>query len=416
MANVYYKLNNQYKHLSYADIDAAAANHKHSISNIATLNFKNNGMLGYNIFNTFDNDHQNGLLYVPYTNSDKIYNKLISNDILTHNLVPWYNLNKHFEQQIGASLTDSIQLNSDLNVLYEYKYIYNIKSVFEITNINEYFIYYYPLALTLSNIDTNITISFNINTNNIGSITFNTNNIVINEENIIIPNIFQNMGLYYNTNNQILGICFFSDENITEQIKISNIKILTNKDIYVSQKYEDYFDISDVPKLEHSGSLGSLKQYNDVKTNDMVKSYYRSYKFHNALTWGQTITIPPCIIPGFCSNNSYNIGYFLLYWPHEIDPHITTKYNTYDDYISLSGNIDIWIPGANPADQYKPLQKGNTNSNQAFNYHILTMAKTTLGIQIYFLTIPTTNISYMCPIQLIANNGLTVTIIPKPED
>lgn len=402
MANVYYKSGNQYKHLDYKYIDAAAAHHKHNTSDIAMLNFKNNGALGQNIFDTFDANNQNGLLYVPQNNSNKVYNKLLSNHMLSNNITPWYNSNKIFQQSISQN-TETL-INSDLYVLYEYKLIYNVKFINNST-IENSIIYHYPLIITPFSNDTNISISFKINNEDEGKISFNINNIAINEENSDIPKMFSDMGLYYNTNNQILGLCFAADKNIIQQITINNIKILTDTTITVSQKYEDYFDTSDVPMLEYTGSLGSLKNYTGVKTNDAVKSYYRSHKFYNLLTENQTVIIPPCIIPGFCDSSDYNYASFFLYWPYEIDDNI--NYNN----IKLQGNIKIHIPGALLETRYSSLQQGTSisSTDNELNYQIISAMPGILNFCIYFRSNLSQNISLMCPVQLITDNsGLTI--------
>lgn len=424
MANVYFKNNNQYYQLSYTDIDAAALYHKHDISDLGIMNFRNNGCTGQNILNNYDTEHANLLFYVPQINSDIVYAKRIPNDIIdNYDTTIYYNNNKTYNLTITN--TDPVLIDSDQTTCYEYMDINNIITEQFTTLTSNYYYYYYPININYINNDFNIldiiTITFETNlpisdNEHIFSITFHPiiNNSKIEKyyiDKTLYPKISYtniiNLGLIYKAN-IIEGFCIICKEKLENQCDIKNlyIQINTNKSLSIQQNYIDYYDLSNggIPPLESSGSLGIIDRtkpgYNWQTINDVIR-YYRSYKFKNLLTWGQKIPIAKCIIPGYCNNTNYKQGYFILHIPYEFDIGIRPEHISlvnYEDDQDIKGYI--WGGGgAIVAANGKILTKSNTPVQDKIAYNIQTIAPGMIGINMYWYTAPTSNISYLLPLK-----------------
>ena len=451
MANVYYKHIDKntnissYQQLTFRDIGAAAQNHKHSVSELGIMNFRNNGCTGQNILENFDTFHKDLLFYVPQQYSKKVYAKRLPADILdAYDTVPVCNFNKNYSIENITGTT--VAINPTWTIGQEY---YDIDKVVVEESINlktSYFYYFYPLIINYQTLNQNnqITINFKINNNeNNYSINFkpitNIDGDPVNIEDIYCYKVIEtsypdnnmvNIGLVCNSKNTIDGLCFIYQQDINVQLNISDINITTNATINISQNYIDYYDVSaeGIPDIETSGSLGPMEpsvrvNYNRQNVADMIR-YYRSYKFNNLLTWGQCHIIRSCIISGYCNSTTYNKGYFMLYLPLEFDEGITTSHITlygyakdvYPNGVKPSDNTDmhkcdIWGGGAYAGGaNNKPLNKAATNNSNYINYQIIALSHGRIGIDMYFPTVPTNYISFMYPLKFVANNGLTIQI------
>ena len=448
MANVYYKTNDQYRQLTYYDIGAAAQNHTHFMSDIGMLNFKNNGCMGQHVLENIDNNYHNLLYYVPEINSNTVYAKRISNDKTVYNTVPWCNINqtKTFAITPTANFTTAVgqDINSNLTTFYEYQGINSIITM-SLNDLSNYYCYYYPLNIKC-NTTTNIEISFKTNLENNDDIykivcVFNENTSKFSIIAQTIPAstlIIKTLGIIQYKSNQIIGICIILTQQNIKQIELSDLKIKTDQIISVSQNYNDYYDISQIAPIENSGSLGEPinDEYNRTES-DMLR-YYRSYKFFNLLTWEQSITIPQCLIPGYTVQSTQNSqaifkhGYFHLHWPYEIDTEVLDTHtgSSYNDIITLEviqANVigfdnqyhthagEIWALGTYAANNLT-LIPGTTNTSGKISYNIVTVKPGFLGIEFYFPNNMTANINNRCPLKFLAEGGLKVTIISKPNN
>ena len=467
MANIYYKNNqNVYKQLTYNNIDAAAKNHTHLMSDIGMLNFQNNGCTGQNILNNLNATYPNMLFYVPNVDSNMIYAKRMPASVLSHATVPWCNINQAVSYTITPTSTINANaataLNNSITTFYEYKDTYPIITNEDILYhaTEKYYCYYYPLqikCLTTNVVNPQILLTFktnldnNIDSTNSGQIdeekTYNyeiafkpiINNSIITGYQITSFSVPSHvnliaLGLIQNYKDSIKGICFVLNEQIKQQIDISDLKIASNINLSINQFYHDYYDISSMPPIEVSGSLGAITQSGYDYTNESIARYYRSYKFYNLLTYGQEVIITQCIIPGYCSSN-FKKGKFMLYWPYEIDPIVlqnthNTSSNSYNDILTLeaiwskitedneeaySKYTEIWalnrvIVNSNNG---MPLVADNTETNIAnqISYNIIDVQPGRLIIDMYFPTAATTGVTKYCPLQFLAEGGLKITVI-----
>lgn len=449
MANIYYKNNNnQYKKFSYLDIGAAAASHTHDISEIWGWNFKDNGCMGQNILNNIDSTHNNLLFYVPHTHSDIIYSKSIPNDILYKPTVLYYNNNQNMQQTITNA--EDVDIDSYRTTAYTYNGLGTILTNWTYdTNTYNYYYYSYPLNISYIDNEDNISISFKTNLDDqIWTIEFSSQNEIVDcDSELEDPqngNIDANyyIGLVKN-NNIISDIAIIRREkkNITDendilnkrQIEITNIKISTEATISVKQNYIDYYDYhTGIPDIASCGSLGPINEnnyagtgnsYNSALESDMIK-YYRSYKFHNLLTWGQSFTLSVPIISGYCDSNAWNRGFFVVHIPYELDEGITTS------HVSLSGIASIWTLGryagtgnanyTTPTNSdatcayYKNLVKGTAVKSGQVTYNIYRLLPGSIWFQIYFPAANTEKISFYCPLKIVMHSLLTISISNKP--
>ena len=433
MANIYYKINqSEYKQLNYADINAAAEKHTHLMSDIGMLNFQNNGCLGQNATKNLNTNYPNILFYVPQPNSDIVYAKRMPESVIANPTVPWCNINEIVSYNI--STTAATNINSHVTTFYEYKNTYpiiiNNKTLYTIPE--NYYCYYYPLQIKcLENNDNNITLSFKTNLkyalDTIETEQFDDYKIVfkpiiknskvynyeivettIPDDNI---NIYTLLGLISNQNT-VMGMCIILNEKIQSQIELSNLQITTNAELSVKQYYNDYYNISSMPPMEISGSLGTVTQSGYNYTLESMKRYYRSHKFYNLLTYGQKVIINQCIISGYSvptyttsgstTTTSFKHGYFILYWPYEIDPvvlniHSGDSYNdilrldaiwskiTEDNEEAYSKYTEIWALGkviVNSNNGMPLIANSNkVNTANQINYNILQVKPGMLGIE-----------------------------------
>lgn len=342
MANIYYKtFGNNYQKITYGDIDAAAVSHNHSIDDFYGWNFKDNGCTGQNVFINSNNITNNLLLYVPHTNSDIIYTKPIPAGSTVH-----YNRNKSFTQTIEGSndTTSFTSITPSRTTAYQYNGLGKIilKNDTLDTIHNDYFYYTYPLMVQPTENNQIITLKFKVSIDNItwtikftGTTINDITHDLLSSNNDYQPNYY--IGLTEN-NSRISGICIVKQQpkNIKEveqiidkqQIEITNITVNSQNALTVSQNYIDYYDYETIPSIKSTGSLGpidSSKYENTINTYNIsnetdVINYYRSYKFKNLLTFGQTFTISSyVIIPGYCDRKTLNAGFFQLEIPYELN-------------------------------------------------------------------------------------------------
>ena len=435
MTNIYYKTNkqnNNYSLLTYADVGAAAASHHHLISDIVMPNFQYNGCMGQNILNLYNSNCEDLLFYVPHTHSDLVYGKQISKDIATvRPVVPHLNHNKTFTQtEISGSNNN---LNLPLTTAYKYNGIGTLLPRIDNDLLNN--CYYYPITIEYVNNCGPITITFNLNIDNtnyhmtIQPIT-NTSSNATSVNNIfsyIIQEFtntdFGSIGLVIQ-NKQIIGI-YFNITNIIleQQIEITNMIISTqNNDIKVNikQNYVDYYDTSTIPLIENAGGLGPIihnqTNYNQIYENDMIR-YYRSFRLHNLLTWGQSITFKNLIVPGYCSvETTRNKGYFVLDIPYMIDPDVK---NT-DIRLATDNNQNrIWALGGGSNElPFSPTPGASVNSNITYTVDSVFPNRSSDGLSggriaftLSFPAISTAYVGYYTPLKLNVKSWFKVSVI-----
>lgn len=420
MANVYYKINNNYQHLTFSDIQAAALHHYHTLDEIQSIDFQHNGGFGQNINNLWVNNN-NALFYVPHPNSNYIYAKTINDNNLQYDTMPWWHSNIETYQNIIEPTPEGVLLNTNITTAHEYKYNYPIKTGYIDTDIQNYY-YSYPLKFTMPN--ENITVTFQVNipyfedetyhnvTNCSITITpdMNIENIIYGSTDIVDDNnmLITSLGIYYN-NNTVLGLCIVTKEILDFQIELSNIKIIkqSNNLLTIFQKYTDFYDIFSIPDINIAGGAGP-RSISGLVSETESKNYYRSQRWYNLLTWGDSITIFPAMIYGYCSNTSFNKIDCILYLPYEFNSAVVQQFSVLSPNITLNGNVKIWTMG-------EKLNNNNWYSlitDNTKNYSIIRITNNSLIIQLN-ITPPSSNIHYYSPVVLYAkdeDNPLTITI------